>query len=307
MEQNVQVSNAGGDDVFTESNYQSAPESTDFNSGDFFEALDNEVNGGILDQPSREQTTSDNLENVGNEFLEEQETQRRPENMSPVEGQDSDIENLQKRYSDSSKEAKRLHKTLSELEPYLPILDAMREDPNLIQHVRGYFEGGGQAPVSMKEQLNLGEDFIFDPDDAMGNPESDSAKVLAATIDGVVQKRLNNVLAKQQVDNQRLTRESEFRQKYSMGDEEWANFVKFAKGKTLQLDDIYYLMNKGKREQNIAKSANEQVSQQMKKVQQKPQSLATAGSQQVQDKTPDDSVFETILGLDSELDKAFGM
>ena len=299
MEQSVQVGNAG-EDIF---NAPQAPESTDFNSGDFFEALDNEVNGGILDRPSEEQITSEQLE--GDQFLDKQESQQ--QNVSPVEGQESDIENLQKRYSDSSKEAKRLHKTLSELEPYMPILDAMREDPNLITHVRDYFEGGGQAPVSMKEQLSLGEDFVFDPDEAMGNPESDSAKVLAATIDGVVQKRLNNVLAKQQHDNQKLTRESEFRQKYNMNDDQWSNFVRFAKDKTLQLDDIYYLMNKGKREQNIARSANEQVSRQMKKVQQKPQSLATAGSQQVQDKSPDDTVFEKILGLDSKLEEAFGI
>ena len=38
---------------------------------------------------------------------------------------------------------------------------------------------------------------MFDPDEAMSKPDSDSAKVLAATIDGVVQQRLNNVLEKQ--------------------------------------------------------------------------------------------------------------
>ena len=282
MAENVQVSNA-----------EQAPESAMGVEG-FFEALDSQVNCAVLEQTPSEPKQTTSVQ--GNQVLEQQ--------PSPVT--DNVGENLQKRYSDSSREAKRLNGRLSELEPYLPILDAMREDPNLISHVRNYFEGGGQAPVTMKERLNLGEEFMFDPDDAMSNPESDSAKLLSATIDGVVQKRLNSTLGKQQNENKRLTREAEFRQKYEMADDQWSEFVQFAKNKTLQLDDIYYLMNKGTREQNIARNANEQVSQQMKKVQQRPQSLASTGSQPEPDKTPDDRVFDEILGTDSKLEEAFG-
>ena len=113
-------------------------------------------------------------------------------------------------------------------------------------------------------------------------------------------------MGKQQNENKRLTRESEFRQKFEMSDDQWSEFVKFAKNKTLQLDDIYYLMNKGEREQNIARNANEQVSQQMKKVQQRPQSLASTGSEPEPEQTPDDKVFDEILGTDNKLEEAFG-
>lgn len=287
MTDNTQVSN-----VFDE-----APESVEMGAEGFFEALDAQVNGGILDpqEPKPQQTTSDR---TGAEALSNQ--------TSPVTD-NADIENLQKSYSDSSREAKRLNDKLSEVEPYMPILDAMREDPNLITHVRNYFEGGGQAPTSMKEQLNLDEDFVFDPDEAMSNPGSDSGKLLSSTIDGVVQRRLNDVLSRQQVENKRMTQEGEFRQKYEMSEEQWGDFVKFAKNKTLNLEDIYYLMNKGQREQNIARSANEQVSQQMKKVQQRPQSLATTGSQPEPSKTKDDSIFDEILGIDQTLETAFNI
>lgn len=269
-----------------------SPESAGFDSSDFFEALDSNVNGGILEpQASEEQITSN--QNI--------------DNKSPVEDSDTDVENLQKRYSDSSREAKKLNTKLTELEPYMPILDAMREDPNLITHVRNYFDGGGQAPVSMKERLELGEDFVFDPDEAMSDTKSDSAQLLNATIDGIVQKRLNTTLSSQRNENQRLTRESEFRQSHKMNDEEWSTFVKFAKDKSLQLDDIYFLMNRGKREQNIARNANEQVSQQMKRVKQKPQSLATAGSQEQGESSPEDKVFDRILGIDTKLEEAFGI
>ena len=281
-----------------------APESSsseEMGVDEFFEALDNQVNGSIYDnEPLTEQSQT-----TSNEVVEEY-TQSEPSDMSPVEGQDTDIENLQKRYSDSSREAKKLNKQLKELEPYMPILDAMKEDPNLITHVRGYFEGGGEAPSTMKEKLNLGEDFVFDPDEAMSNPNSDSARVLSATIDGVVQRRLNESMSKQRQENTRLAKEIEFKQKHNLTDDQWSKFVDFARNKTLELDDIYYLMNKGKREQTIARNANQEVTNQMRKVQQRPASLASAGSSPEQDKSPDDMVFDTILGAENKLEKALG-
>ena len=295
MEENVQVSNAPENGV---------PESNTESSGDdFFEALDTQVNSGILDMPLQEQTTSDyNDEQAGDEYLKQQASDQ-----SPVEGQKPvDIENLQTRYSDSSREAKKLNSKLKEIEPYMPILDAMREDPNLVQHVRNYFEGGGQAPVSMKEKLALPEEFVFDPDEAMSNPESDSARVLGATIDGVVQKRLNDTLSAQKAENVRFSKESAFRQKHDMSNDEWTNFLSFAKDKTLELEDIHYLMNRQTREQNIAQNANQEVSSQMRRVQQKPQSLASAGSQPEPQVSPEDKVFDEILGFDSKLEEAFG-
>ena len=271
-----------------------APESdfqtlNDVESGDFFESLDSSVNGGIIDSEYSQSTSQDLGDNT-------------PASPSGVQEQDSDV--LQKRYSDSSREAKRLSGKLNELEPYMPILDAMREDPNLIQHVRNYFEGGGQAPESMAQNMDLPEDFQFDPDDAFTDPQSDSAKVFGATVDGIVQRRLNNELGKQKTDNQRLARETAFRQKVEMTDNEWSTFVDFAKNKSLELDDIYYLMKRKERESNIADNARHQVASQMKKIQEQPRSLATAGSATVET-SKDDQVFETLLGIDHELENAF--
>ena len=272
-----------------------APESdfqtlSDVESGDFFESLDSSVNGGIIDSEYSQSTSQDLGDNT-------------PASPSGVQEQDSDV--LQKRYSDSSREAKRLSGKLNELEPYMPILDAMREDPNLIQHVRNYFEGGGQAPESMAQNMDLPEDFQFDPDDAFTDPQSDSAKVFGATVDGIVQRRLNNELGKQKTDNQRLARETAFRQRIDMTDDEWSTFLDFAKNKSLELDDIYYLMNRGGRDEKIADSARREMHDKMREVQERPGSLATTGGTQVEQST-DDRVFEAILGVDSELEKAFG-
>jgi hypothetical protein len=258
-------------------------------SGDFFAELDQSVNNGIQEK-ELPQSTSEIGDNT-------------PSSPSDVQSQDGDV--LQKRYSDSSREAKKLNGKLKEIEPYMPILDAMREDPNLIQHVRNYFEGGGQAPQTMTEKLNLPEDFSFDADDAFADDDSDSAKVLGATVDGIVQRRLNQALQGQKTENQRLAKETAFRQTHDMSDEEWETFTNFAKSKSLELNDIYYLMNRKNRDANIADSTREQIADQMRKTQDQPQSMATAGSTQVE-KSTDDTIFDNIVGLDSELESVFG-
>ena len=278
-------------------NAQVAPESTNVqdavmnSSNDFFESLDREVNGGILDEPTQPTSVqSDNTQSSPNVEVQPQD----------------DNEVLQKRYSDSSREAKRLNGKLKEIEPYMPILDAMREDPNLISHVRNYFEGGGQAPQSMNQQLNLDEDFVFDPDEAFQKPDSDSAKVMGATIDGIVQRRLNNVLKTQQAENAKMAKETQFKQKMNMSDEEWSEFTEFAKSKSLELEDIYYLMNRKNRDSQIADSTRQEIHDKMREVQSQPSTLATQGSVPVE-KSTDDNVFDTILGTDSELEKAFSI
>ena len=127
----------------------SAPESfISDDSSDFFADLDKSVNGGIIDADTNE--TSQNISQPSN--IEEKEI--------VSEAQTEDVETLKKRYSDSSAEGKRLNQRLSELEPFMPVLDEMRKDPNLVSHVRDYFDGGGQAPKSMVEKMKLGEDFI---------------------------------------------------------------------------------------------------------------------------------------------------
>jgi|TARA_B100000424_G_scaffold120003_1_gene90657 uncharacterized protein (UPF0147 family) len=281
-------------------NATEAPESTSvqdavigMNSEDFFESLDNQVNGGIL-EPS--QTTS----------VQSGNTQSSPNVEVQNEVPDNNLDTLQKRYSDSSREAKRLNGKLKELEPYMPILDAMREDPNLINHVRNYFEGGGQTPETMNQKLNLDEDFVFDAEEAFGKPDSDSAKVLGATIDGIVQRRLGNALKTQKNENAKLAREAQFKQKMNMTDEQWKEFVDYAQSKSLELEDIYFLMNRKNRDEQIANNARQEIHNKMREVQQQPTTLATQGSTAVE-KSTDDKVFETILGSGSELEKAFSI
>ena len=273
-----------------------APESS-FDESDFFSQLDQGVNGGILE-----------AEQTDTQTTFQQEGDNTQSNESPIGNevqQSEDVENLKQRYADSSKEGKRLNQRLKELEPYLPVLDAMRDDSNLVSHVRDYFQNGGDAPKSMTEKLNLGDDFIFDPDDAVSDPNSDSAKVLNSTIDGVVQRRLTQGLEEQRTENEQMRTRNDFRQSKNMNDAEWNDFVSFSESHTLSLDDIYFLKNRGARESNIASNAGRQATEQIKNVQGRPKSLATTGSAKI-DASSDDVLFDAIMGIDKQLDNAFG-
>ena len=258
-------------------------------SSDFFSQLDGEVKGGILESDDSSQILTDNTEKVVSEVQQE------------------DVETLKKRYSDSSKEGKRLNTRLKELEPYLPILDEMRKDPDLINHVRGYFEGGGQTPQSVTENLDLPEDFIFDADEAVSDTNSDSAKVLNSTIDKVVQKRLQNELGKQKEEARVDSEVDAFKQKHNLNNDQWEQFKEYADSRPLSLDDILYLKQRDENapiEPRVA-GVTEKASEHIKKAQTKPQSLASVGSAVAQE-DPDNDLFDAILGIDKNLENAFG-
>ena len=285
----TQTDNLNAEEMFPA---DSPAESTVPNADDFFEALDRKVNQGILEP---EETTASNVQQLESEPTSEASPQ-----------QDANGEhNWEKRYADSTNEARKLNGQLKELEPYVPILNAMKKDPNLISHVRNYFEGGGETPKSVKEQLGLDEDFIFDADEAVTDNKSSSAKVLQSVIDGAVQRKLTGFAQNQQRVAESQNAENSFKEQHNMTNEEWNEFVDYSKSRTLTLDDIYYLKNRDNRDKQVANSTREEMKNQMQRVRSKPQSAAKAGSQGTPQKSGDDNIFDSILGIDKELDSMF--
>mgnify|MGYP001304410721 CR=1 FL=1 len=258
---------------------------------EFFSQLDKQVMGETLEQPIETEAQEQITSPQGNPGVEQQ--------ANPNE----DIANLEKRYSDSSREAKRLNNRLNELEPYMPLLNAMKEDPNLISHVRGYFEGGGSAPKSVKEQLGLDEDFVFDYDEALSDPSSSSAKLFNATVDGVVQRRLGDYAKQQSMQSRRASEENAFKQKYEISDESYNDLMDYAKSHRLTLEDVYYLKNRDNRDTQVAEGARQEVIKQMKNVRQMPTSVASAGNTQREEKSVDDAVFDKLLSQGTGLDE----
>tara|TARA_Y100000289_G_scaffold14988_1_gene14194 strand:+ start:11127 stop:11993 length:867 start_codon:yes stop_codon:yes gene_type:complete len=264
------------------------PTENDTVAEDFFSQLDRQVMGEVVEQPD----------------VEAQVEQTTP-NQDPVAERNTEVNSVdwEKRYSDSSREAKRLNNQLQDLEPYMPLLNAMKEDPNLITHVRGYFEGGGSAPKSVKEQLGLDEDFVFDYDDALSDPNSQSAKLFNATVDGVVQRRLGDFARKQSEQSRRASEETAFKSQYNVSEEDYKDLMDYAKSHRLTLEDVYYLKNRNNRDQEVANNTRNEVIQQMKNVRQMPTSVASSGNAQREEKSVDDAVFDKLLAEGTGLDK----
>ena len=269
---------------------------------DFFEALENDVNGAIQDVPSNSEVTPP--ANSG------------PEQVTHVqseEGSKTEAEvDWEQRYKDSTREAQRLHQEMSDLKPFVPVLDAMKNDSGLVDHVRNYLTGGGKPSATIQDQLGLGEDFVFDASEAMSDQDSDSAKLMNAHVDRMVQGRVGQMIgaekeraAKTQSEITRQKEEAVFREAHKMTDQEYEGFVDKAKEHILTLEDIHYLLNKEKTAANTANSTKKDMLNQMKNVRNIPTSASGANSQGAKEERPDDIIFNALKGLDGDLDNLF--
>ena len=301
MEENVQEGNLDVEAAL-------AGEDTSSSNDNFFGELEQQVNGGMADErfiPTEETQQANGPD--------ESATQQEPEGSANTVDWDSEDNPYKKRYSDSSREAQRLNDGIKDLKPFVPVLEAMKNDSGLVEHVRDYLVNGGSPTKTVQERLNLSEDFVFDGNEAVTNPDSDSAKVFNAQVDTVVNNKVGAILQQEKVKaakaQQQLNlrkQEQEFRSKHKMSDEEYKEMVNTAKNHTLTLEDIHYLINRDKVKGNVAKSTKKDMVDQMKNVRNMPTSASGANSQGNNQKNPDDSIFDSLLGSDGDLDNLFG-
>ena len=275
-----------------------------FDSSDsFFDALEEEVNGGVSDQ--------DTSGEVQEESINQQAEQVTQENPDPVQAQGNDID-WEKRYKDSSREAQRLNAELQEFQPIKPLVDYMKRDSGLVDTIRGYLQNGGQTPQSVQNNLNLPEDFVFDGHEAVTEPNSESAKVLNQMVDGTVQKRVNAILSREKEQNaqiaqknQQLSEAKDFMKRTGMSEEDFKAMLEKAQGQKFSYDDMYYLLNCDKVAQNVATSTKNEMLGQMNKARQIPTSQGGTNSAGKPVKSADDSIFDVLAGADGGLDDLF--
>jgi len=276
--------------------------SNDFDSSeDFFDQMEAQVNGGIQDNPK--ETTEVTPPASG------------PEQVTHTEAEGTNTNNVdwEKRYKDSSRSAQKMADELKTLKPFVPVLNAMKEDSGLVQHVRGYFENGGKPAQSVQERLGLPEDFVYDEREAMENPDSNSAKVFQTYVDGMVQNRVGDVLARekqaamqaQQVANKKRE-EEDFKKRHNMSEDQYGDLVEKAKKHILTLDDVHYLVNRDKVNTNVAASTKKDMLNQMQNARNIPNTASGVNSQGDSSASFEDDVFDALLGSDGNVDNLFG-
>ena len=274
-------------------------------SKDFFDQLETSVNGVV----------SEGGENINTEFNQSENGSEQVTHNESQGAVDWDSENnpYKKRYTDSSREAVKMNTQLSDLKPFVPVLNAMKRDSGLVDHVREYLQNGGKPSKNIKEQLNLSEDFVYDPSEAIEDPESESARVMQAQIDSVVNRRVNDVLSREKQNAAKMQRavglkkqEQDFMQKHNMSPENFENFKAQAKSRNLTLDDVYYILNKEQANQNVANSTKQDMLNQMKNVRNIPTTASDSNSQGTSQKSANDSMFDAMIGIDNSVDNLFG-
>ena len=296
----------GNPEIGMQADSLEAAEAQQSNTGSetFFNDLENQVNGGIIDETAEvtqqnisgsEQVTH-NTQNVGSENVD----------LPASAGTD-----WKKRYEDSSREAVRLSEQYKNVEPFVPVLEAMKNDSGLVDHVRDYLKNGGKPAKSVQEQLGLGEDFVFDAND-ITDPDSDSAKVMNAHVDTMVKQRVGQMLSAEKKRAQqiqqvqaRASEEREFMKKHNMSETDFTTFKEKAQQHVMTLDDVNYLLNRNQNNTNVANSTKADMLNQMKNVRNMPTSASGANSQGTQ-RSESDEVFDLINGFDSDVDNLFG-
>ena len=282
-------------------------------SDDFFDQLDKTVAG------ENSSTTNDNTVMVTQDAGDSEQVTRQQQTGSKDAAWDSEdnpykqkAEKLEKRYADSSRAGQASYSRLKELEPFLPVLDAMKQDSGLVDHVRTYLVGGGQPPKTVQEQMGLKEDFEYDAHEAMTDPGSDSAKVFGASVDNLVQQRVGQILGaekeKAQEVQQRLSQRQKalsFQKEKGLSDDEMKDLLTFAQKTPMTLDHVYSIKNQGQRDTNVANSTKNDMLSQMKNARSMPTSASGANSQ-AGNVSSDDQMFASLFGDDAENDNLFG-
>lgn len=174
-------------------------------------------------------------------------------------------QNLERQHTMSRQE-------LAKLEKAKPLIDAITEDENLYQLIDDYF----QSPDSdrQKRAMGLPEDFQMDMNEAISDPNSDSARVLSKIVESqaskIVEQREAAARTKQMLSRQA----EELKSTYGLTDEEINDLVRDAQNIPLTLHDVYILRNKD----NILGAAKTKGAQDLMAAQKKAKGITPSGA-----------------------------
>jgi len=267
-------------------------------SDQFFADLDREVNGSIIEP---EQATETQQETQAPTF----------DNIEKVQGnpdpQETNNVNYEKRYQDSSREAQKLKAKLDEVEPFIPILNRLNEDQDMVEVVKDYLVNGKKS-----SEMQMPEDFDFDLQDAIANPTSESAKYFNSLMDQAVSSKVNNIMgqerqrAEAQKTKEKLDEDAlNFKQKSGISEDNFEELMEWSKEHKLSYDDLYLLKNRDKVSQNVSNATREDMLNQMRTVRNIPSSNANVNSQSAPKEDTNRDVLNALKGLDQDSENLF--
>ena len=277
-------------------------------NADFFDALDTQVNGAIQDAPTEQAEVQ---EPAPEQVTPEVDTSPREVPETPSANWDDEGNPYKVRYSDSTREAQKLKAENDKLKPYESLINVLEQDAELVNVVRDYLDKGTKP--NMKESLNLGDDFVFDMDEAISDQNSKSAKVFNSYVDRVASKRVSDTIsterqkAKQIAQKRNLHNQTkQFVKANEMNEGQFKELSDWAQTHQLSWDDIHYLKNRDRANAKIASNSKQQVLDQMKNVKSAPATASSAGGEVPGEGDHNNAIFDLIQKADNNLDNVFG-
>jgi len=262
-----------------------------------------------LTPQSTRQATSQNNVNPSN-------VNRNP--AQPIIGSDGKpltYEELAARYQASSgagraenDKVKEMEQKLEGYKAYEPIINAMQRDPNLINHMGEYYTEGNKTPANVLQKLGLPDDFVVDMDEAVKNPNSDSAKVFNESMKTVAKSAVGEYAQYRNKIDAQTNQKKEFQAATGLDDSKMAQFQEWGKGKKLKMTDLYalYQMEHGQpMATQIQNQENRNDLNYVNEVQNIPPSLGNMGSPGT-GFSSDDQVFMEVFGINLEKQNLFG-
>ena len=274
-------------------------------NADFFDALETQVNGAIQDAPAEQAVQEPVSEQVTPQV--DSSSREVPQNSN----WEDESNPYKVRYSDSTREAQRMKAENDKLKPYESLIGVLEQDAELVDIVRGYLDKGTKPDI--KQSLDLGDDFVFDMDEAISDPDSKSAQVFNTIVDKRADQKAGDRIAverqKAQQAAQKRNMQSQTKQfvdANKMNKDEFSELSKWAQTHQLSWDDINFLKNRDKANAKIASNSKQQVLDQMKNVQSMPATASAAGGENPGERDHNDSIFDLIQKADNNLDNVFG-
>ena len=270
---------------------------------DFFSDLEQQVNGSIVDDVITDVVTEQAQPSATLEKDPEPQTEQ-------PDIWESDENPYKKRHSDSSREGKRLAQLVKEDEKYRELINVMKNDPGAAQAVLNHISGKKeeQQASNPRELFGLDKEFVFDMDDALDNPNSDSASVMnnwiTTVANSIVEDKVKQIEAQQQEANKQAelkTRQQQFMQEKNWTKDQfdnWMGKVNEALSGGIDYKHLDKIVSEGEKAENIANSTRQQVMNQMKNVSQYPNTVSSANSISTKERTPDDAVWDVVRNVD---------
>jgi len=161
----------------------------------------------------------------------------------------------------SSAEAKRLSAQINEIgdmKDYAPIIDLLKKDEGAVAAITNYVNSSQSVQDSVKAELGLSEDFEYDQQEAINDPNSDSAKVMNRMMEKTAERIASekvNVLTKQAEEEKRrdalMAQAKELQIKHKLDAEQLKEFISKIDTYQLTLEDMFMIINKDKIQENF--------------------------------------------------------